>query len=129
MALINKVEHKAYLGKLDVIKFQILTYCFLNKIPIAEGELECLTFLSQRGKQALNTFCNLVFEKKIYASPQVARNSLTKSQGKGLVIKEGKNKKKVYINPAIKLQTNGNILLDFKFAYINETTQIQGTSI
>jgi len=124
MAIVNKVEHKVYLCKSDIIKFQILTYCFLNKIPIADGELECLALLSQRGEQDLNQFCNLVFNEGIYASPQVTRNSLTKSERKTLVIKDGKNKKKVFLNPEIKLQTEGNILLDFKFAHLHETAQV-----
>jgi hypothetical protein len=125
MAIINRVEHKVYLGKLDIIKYQILTYCFLKGIPIADGELECLTLLSQKGSQDLNQFCTLVYSEGIYASPQVARNSLTKSERKNLVIKDGKNKKRVFLNPEIQLQTEGNILLDFKFAYLNETAEIQ----
>ena len=32
-----------------------------------------------------------------------------------LIKKEGKNKKKIFINPDIKVFSQGNILLDFKF--------------
>jgi hypothetical protein len=131
MALINKVLHQTLLGKAEVIKFQILTYCFLNDIPIADGQLEILTLLATKGKCELVSFCELAHAEGIYKSSQVARNSLNvlaKTEPKKLVIKEGKNKKLVYVNPDLKLQTEGNILLEIKFAFINETDQVQRTA-
>jgi hypothetical protein len=36
----------------------------------------------------------------------------------GFLVKEGKNKKKISLNPQLKVQADGNICLDFKFVYI-----------
>jgi hypothetical protein len=47
---------------------------------------------------------------------------LTKAEKKNLIKKEGKNKKKIYINPELKVHARGNILLDFKFLSV-ETNQ------
>jgi hypothetical protein len=119
MALLNKVEQRGKMGKTDIIKYQLLTYCFLNNITVADGELECLAILAQHtGPQELNSFCTLVFDQKIYASPQTARNSLTKSEKKGLVVKQGNSRKTVFLNPALMIQTEGNILLDYKFGCV-----------
>jgi len=124
MTTIQKVEQRVRLGKTDIIKYQLLTYCFLNRIPVAEGELECLALLANKGPQELGNFCNQAAVAKIYASAQTARNSLIKSEKKGLALKEGKTRKRIMLNPNIKLQTAGNILLDFKFVFIHDTTKV-----
>ena len=38
-----KVEKKVKVGKDDIIKYQFLTYCFLNDIQISQSDLNCLT--------------------------------------------------------------------------------------
>jgi hypothetical protein len=53
--------------------------------------------------------------KKIFSSTQSVRNCLTKAEKKGLIKKEGKNKKRISISSDLKLHAQGNILLDYKF--------------
>ena len=36
----------------------------------------------------------------------------------GLIIKEGRNRKKIYLSADIQLQALGNILLDYKFIHV-----------
>jgi hypothetical protein len=55
-----------------------------------------------------------VYERKIFSSPQSARNSLTKAEKKNLIVKEGKNKKKISLHPAMGIHAAGNILLNIK---------------
>ena len=114
MAVVNQIEKKAVMNLWDVVKYQLVTHCYINKIQISEADLNCLTFLSLNGEQELMSFCNMVFEKNIFSSSQSARNCLAKCEKKGLIIKEGKNKKKIFINPDIKLVSSGNILLNLK---------------
>jgi hypothetical protein len=118
MAKINLVDKRARLSLWDTVKFQLITYCYLNKIALSESELDCLTLLSIKGEYDLTDFCNLVSAEKIFKTTQSVRNCLVKMEKTGFVAKEGKNKKKISINTDIKLQAQGNILLDFKFAYI-----------
>jgi hypothetical protein len=70
------------------------------------------------GDQELTSFCNKAHERKIFSSTQSVRNCLTKAEKKNLIKKEGKNKKKIYINPDLKVYAAGNVLLDFKFLSI-----------
>lgn len=119
MAVINKVEQRAKLEKKDIIKFQLVTHCFFKDVVVTENELECLVLLAQEGETELNGFCQRVWDMKLYASAQTVRNVMNRFEKKGLVMKEGGKKKRVYINPAANLQTAGNILLDFKFAYVS----------
>lgn len=119
MTIVNKVEQRAQLAIMDIVKLQLLMYCFFKGISMTEHELECLTLLAIQGESDLNSFCKLIGERQLYASAQTARNVMNKFEKKALVVKHGKKKKQVHINPEVKLQTTGNILLDCKFAHIS----------
>lgn len=115
MAIVNQVDKRVKMNKWDIVKYQILTYCYINKINVSEADLNCLTYLALEGDQELTSFCIKAYDKNIFSSTQSVRNCLTKAEKKDLIKKEGKNKKKIYINPDIKIFSKGTILLDFKF--------------
>ena len=114
MAIVNKVNKKVKTSKDAVIKYQILTYCFLNNIQISKSDIDCLCELAKKGMQELTSFCKDISKKKIFKSKQSARNALTKAEKKNLITKNGSNKKTICINNDINIQTEGNIFLDFK---------------
>ena len=114
MALVNKVDKKVKMSRDEVIKFQILTHCFLNEIQISNSDLNCLAELAKEGRKELTSFCNLISKKNIFKSCQSARNAITKAEKKKLVIKDGSNKKIIYINQNLNIQTEGLIFLDYK---------------
>jgi len=114
MAVVNRVEKKVKMSKDEIIKYQILTHCFLNNIQISKSDLDCLCELAKKGMQELTSFCKDISEKKIFKSKQSARNALTKAEKKNLITKNGSNKKTICINNDINIQTEGNIFLDFK---------------
>ncbi len=118
MALLNTVSKKVLVTNWDIIKFQLVTYCFLNRIPISDSDLDCLSFLGQLGESELTTFCSVVSEKKIFKSSQTVRNVITKAEKFNLILKQGNSKKKILLNPDLKIQTKGNILLDFKLYHL-----------
>lgn len=114
MALVNKVDLKL---KVDInvsIKYQILTYCFFNDTRISNSDLEFLSELSKSGKIELTKFCNKLVGESIFKSSQSARNAITKAEKKGLLAKDGINKKTIVLNKAINVQTKGLVLLDYK---------------
>ena len=115
MAIVNQIDKKVKMSQWDIVKYQLMTHCYLSKISVSESDLECLTLLAIEGENELTHFCNKAFDKKIFSSTQSVRNCLNKAERKQLIKKEGKNKKKIYINPEISIHSNGNILLDFKF--------------
>ena len=115
MAVVNQVEKRVKINHESAVRFQLLTHCFLFDIPLSEADLSCLAALAINGEQELNSFCNKVHVDGIFKSPQTVRNSISKAEKRNLVIKEGKSKKKIYINPSLKVQTDGNILLNYKF--------------
>jgi hypothetical protein len=118
MAIVNQVDKKVRMSKWEIVKYQIFTHCYLNNISVSEADLNCLTYLALEGDQELTSFCTKAHTKDIFSSTQSVRNCLTKAEKKNLIKKEGKNKKKIFINPDINVYSKGNILLDFKFLSI-----------
>ena len=114
MAIVNRVDKKVKMSKDQVIKYQILTHCFLNDVQISSSDLACLTELSKLNNKELTEFCKLISKKKIFKSAQSCRNALTKAEKKGLIIKNGSNKKTISLNPDMNIQIEGTILLDYK---------------
>ena len=124
MALVNQVQKRVKMPKWDVVKFQILTHCYINRITVSESDLDCLTLLSFNQPIELSNFCldASAEEEWIFKSPQTVRNSINKAEKSGLVTKDSTNKKLVMLNPDLKIQTEGTILLDYKFLG-NETEE------
>ena len=58
-------------------------------------------------------------KKIIEASPQTIRNILSKIEKQNLLIREGRGRKKIKLNPDLKIQSQGNILLNYKLVYID----------
>ena len=114
MALVNKVDKKVKMSKDEVIKYQILTYCFLNDIQISNSDLQCLATLSKEDNIELTQFCEFISNAGIFKSAQSCRNALAKAEKKNLIIKNGSNKKTISVNPDMNVQTKGIILLDYK---------------
>ena len=114
MAIVNKIEKKAQVSKGEVIQYQILTYCFFNNIQISLSDLNCLYSLSLMEGIELTKFCETISQLGIFKSSQSCRNALSKAEKKGLIIKEGNNKKTISLNPAMNIQTEGTLFLDFK---------------
>ena len=111
MALVNKVEKRIKIKKDGAIKYQIITFCFLNDIQISSSDLLCLTELAKHGSSEVTDFCKSISNKNIFKSPQSCRNAIQKAKKKNLVVKDKRN---IIINPDMKVQTTGNIFLDFK---------------
>jgi hypothetical protein len=117
MALVSQVQKRVRMPKWDVIKFQILTHCYINRITVSESDLNCLTLLSINEPIELTSFCYdaSLEEEGIFKSPQTVRNCINKAEKNGLVVKDTDNKKVIMINPNLKIQTKGSVLLDYKF--------------
>ena len=117
MALVNQVQKRVKMPKWDVVKYQILTHCYINHITMSDSDLNCLTLLSFNEPLELTNFCldASAEEDWIFKSPQTVRNCINKAEKNGLVVKDTENKKLIKLNPDLKIQTQGTILLDYKF--------------
>lgn len=103
--------------KWDIVKFQILTHCYIKHVAMSDSDLDCLTLLSFNQPIELSNFCLDASSEEdwIFKSPQTVRNSINKAEKNGLVVKDSSNKKVIMLSPDMKIQTEGTILLDYKF--------------
>lgn len=114
MAEVTKVDYRIKTTLNQSIMYQILTHCFFNDIQISGADLKCLAELAKLGEYELTLFCKVATSKNIFKSPQSARNAITKASKKGLIIKKGRNKKKVVISDKLNIQNTGVVLLEYK---------------
>jgi hypothetical protein len=117
MALVNQVQKRVKMPKWDVVKFQILVHCYINRITMSDSDLNCLTLLSLNQPIELTDFCYDASSEEswIFKSPQTVRNCINKAEKNNLVVKDLENKKIISLNPSLKIQTEGTVLLDYKF--------------
>jgi len=118
MARVNQVRKTVRMDLWNIVRFQIATHCTLKELNVSDLDLNCLTFLALGGEQPLTEFCDTATKNKIFGSSQSVRSAITKAEKKDLVIKNGGYNKLIKLNPDLKIQTSGNILLDYKFVRV-----------
>ena len=125
MALVNQIQKRARMPKWNIVKFQILTHCYINNISMSDSDLNCLTLLSFNEPIELTNFCYDVSSEEvwIFKSSQTVRNFINKAEKNKLVIKESTNKRIIMLNPELKIQTKGTLLLDYKFLSQDDTKE------
>jgi hypothetical protein len=114
MAVVKKVNQKLKVDINTSIKYQILTYCFFKGLWISNTELNMLSELAKEPNTELTIFCRNIADKEMFGSEQSARNAINKMAKKGLISKDGKNKKTISLLEDINVQTDGIVLLDIK---------------
>lgn len=120
MAKANLVEKRVRMGHRDIIRYQLMTECFIKHVQLSNSELNCLTLLGAYGKHELADFCNSAVDEGIFKTSQTVRNFLTKAEKSGLILKDGGSRKKIELNPNLKIQTKGNIVLDYKLVHVTQ---------
>lgn len=118
MAIVNQVRKNVKMDLWNIVKFQLAIHCHLKALNVSDQDLSCLAFLALSGEKELTEFCDAATKNKIFGSSQSVRNAVTKAEKKNLIVKNGKNRKKIYLNPDLNIQINGNILLDYKILHI-----------
>lgn len=126
--IFNQVDKVVRQDRFNIIKYQLVTYCFLHNIVLNKTELDCLTLLGCRGKMRLNEFCTVAAEAELLGTPTAVNNCLARVEKSRLFLKEGAGKKSIFLNPELGIQTEGNIILNFKFVYADETSSLEGAS-
>ena len=125
MAQLLQVDKKMRMNQWDITKFQLIVHCYLSGIKMSDHDLSCLTLLGITGEQILEDFCQRAVDNEIFSSAQSARNALSKAEKKRLITKQGKNRKKIMINPALNILSLGNILLNYKIVRLENVKQLE----
>jgi hypothetical protein len=129
MAKFNVVDKKVSMSLEEIIRFQIVTYCYIHRIILSESDLSCLTLLGINGKAELSDFCNACcdpanrdkepttsYQKAVFKTPQTVRNCIARMRNHNIINRDGS--KTIELNPDLNIQAEGNVLLNFKMFYI-----------
>ncbi len=108
------VETKVQLSTFEIIKYQFLHHCFMNKLLLNNTDIICLSLLGEAGMIPLGEFCKLVVDKKVLKNPIGVNNVLKRLIDKKLVVKERREMQMVFLNPELKIQIDGNIVINIK---------------
>jgi len=120
---INKVVQ---LDRFEIVKYQLMHYCFMNKMRINETELNCLSVLGEVGPKKLSDFLSIVASRHILGNTASVSNCLNKLAHTKLYIKSGANKKIIQLNPELEIVVEGGILINLKLIKI-ETDVSKGS--
>lgn len=112
------VNKQVPMTRSEIIKYQLITHCYINKVAMSESDYNCMTLLGALGEYDLTDFCNLAASNAIFKSIQTVRNCIVRMEKQGLLLKVGKSKKRISLHPDLKIQTHGDLLLNYKFFYI-----------
>ena len=116
--IVNQVSKKVKLDKDILVKYQLLTHCYLEGINVSNADLDCLTMLAFNEEIELTEFCNYVSDEGVFKTPQSVRNAIIKFERKGMIEKNGKGRKLIKLSANLNIQVKGNVLLDYKFVSI-----------
>lgn len=123
------VDKTIQMSEVDIIRYQLLTHCFINSLKLSNSELDCLLLLIQNGECDLSEFSRAASSKDsddenislqvnpIFKTPQTVRNFLTRAEKQSLIVKSDGSRKKIKINPDIDIQFGGTVLLNYKIFY------------
>lgn len=113
-----RVQKNIPLNLHDIIRFQVTTYCFLNKIRISPAQLDTLAYLGEWGDMNISDFCNEIVTQDIFGNPQTVRNFILKCVRDGYVVRKGKGNKEIALVDDFELLAEGNILIEMKVYHV-----------
>jgi hypothetical protein len=133
---VKQIVKKQRLSKWDLIRFQILVWCFLKNIQITDTLLDMLSLLCITGKVDQSRFCEELVRKErssgikikkedgkdkeykyIFNSVQSARNAIGKAIDLNLISREHKQHD-IEINSELGIIIENNLLIDYQLLSI-----------
>jgi hypothetical protein len=138
---IKRLQRKIRLdSRKTAIRYQLITeLVFLRNISLIETDLTCLVFLVEWGSMPLKDFCHKVvvtlygdsISTDVNKHPvrvQGVRNRLGMLEKRGLIVKtKVDGKRMIALNPVFQIESQGNILLDYNFIYV-EAKESEGSA-
>lgn len=112
MEKVKLVQQRVRFSSLDqIVKLQFIIYCYIKNIHLTPGDYNLLTHIAMYGYDRKGTPEELVKQKK-FLHKQSVRNSRNKLLKQGLLVLVDKNR--CAIDPALKIESFGPIMIDFK---------------
>jgi urease accessory protein UreH len=109
---VKLVQKRAKLSSLeDIVKLQLMLYCFTNHIHLSAGDYVLLTHIAIYGYDRTRTPNELVEQRK-FLHKQSVRNTRNKLLSKRLLVEP--QKRRYTINPEMEIESEGVVMIEFK---------------
>jgi len=95
----------------EVVKLQLMLYCFTQRIHLTPGDYNLLTHVAIYGYDRRNTPSELVTKKK-FSHKQSVRNTRNKLLKLNFLVEP--KRYEYQINPSLQIESSGDIMIDFK---------------
>lgn len=113
-----KISKTIQLTQTEMIRYQLIHYCFMKNIRLNNTQINCLTLLGELGTTPLRKFCQLAADQKILANSTAVQNCLYQMDGKGVYVKKKQDRLVVFLDPSLNILTEGSILIELKLITI-----------
>lgn len=120
----TKVDKKINVDEFELVKFQLLTHCFVEKLRLTETELNVMALLGTQKQIRLTHFCRLVVEKEFLGSEISVNNCLSKLERTEIFLKKGVGKKIICLNPILNIVHEGTVILDVRLIKRDDTQKV-----
>lgn len=109
-----KIDKKIEMNTFEIVKFQLMTHCFVSDIQLNDTELNILSLLGTISGQIRSVdFCKFVVEKGYLGTTISVNNCLSGIEKSKLFLKKGSGKKLIYLNPDLKIISEGTVVLNY----------------
>lgn len=114
------------MNEFEIVKFQVITHCFISDIYLNDTEFNLMALLGTQGQIRLIDFCRLAMEKGFLGTEISVNNCLSKIERTKLFLKKGVGKKIIYLNPDLNIIYKGTIVLDYIIVKRDESQKVAG---
>lgn len=112
---VNIWKREKRMNRDQIVRLQIVVHCHLAGIDITPNKLRTMVLIGTNSPCDLTRLCEYAAGKgKLFSSVGSARNTLLTMEKMNLIVKEGGHRKVVKLHPDMKVQTEGNIMVDIK---------------
>lgn len=121
-----KVEKTVRLNRFEIVKYQLIHHCFMNRIKLTDTELNCLALLGEIGSIRLTEFAKRAVEKEFLGNSVSVTNCLSKIRRSNLFIEKGVGKKVIFLNPDLNIKSEGTLVIELKLIKLDEANVAAG---
>lgn len=115
------VDKKVELSLLDIVRYQIHFYCFINNIRIAPAQLDALAYLGMWGEINISDFCQEITDIELFTNTQTVRNFIIKCVKSGYILRKGTGNKNIELSEIFDLHRTGTMLINLKVYHVDKS--------
>lgn len=108
------------INKFQLVKFQVMVYCFEHDIEINHTDLNILALMGELGKKHLTEFSKIAVQRKILGTRPSVDNCVQRLSYRDFCVREGIGKIIISLNPKMKIVSEGNVVMNLRLISLEQ---------